>query len=53
MGVEVSHDGNDSPGSTVPLFTVLNGLDVVDHLLNVPSVFWKDQLLPVGVVIVI
>jgi len=37
--IEVSHHAYYRPGSLVTLVTILNGLDMVNHLLDIPSIF--------------
>jgi hypothetical protein len=52
MGIEVAHHSNYGTCSLVSFFTVLDGFKVVHHLLDISSVFRKDQLLSAGVIIV-
>ena len=52
MGIEVAHHTNYGTRSLVSFITVLDGFKVVHHLLDISSVFGKDQLLSAGVIIV-
>jgi hypothetical protein len=49
--VHISHDENNGLGHFIPFFTILHAPQLVDHLLNVPSVFGKFKLLTLGIVI--
>jgi len=52
VGIQIAHHPYYSPGRFVAFFPVLDGLNVIHHLLNVPAIFRQDQLLAAGIIIV-
>lgn len=41
--VKKTHQFNDVHGLRLPVVIILNGYDMVHHLLDVPTVFLHDQ----------